>query len=169
MIAALVLAGVLVALVLISGTDEEPAGNEPESSFITRLAALDARALALARLGTERTTRTEVKLYADQTIRSLTRELEELDLVHDLIYGEPPETRGKVDPPALRGGDFDRAFIDALIAAHEEAIKVAQQEIERDEDPDLVELARKAVSARTPQVTSMKRFRSDALAAPRTG
>ena len=133
------------------------------------MAALDARALALARLGSERATRAEVKLYADQTIRSLTLELEELDLVHDLIYGEPPPTRGKVDPPALRGGDFDRAFIDALIAAHEEAIGIAQREIERDEDPDLVELARKTVSARTPQVTSMKRFRTDTRSAPGTG
>ena len=162
------LAGALVALVLSSGTEEEPAEKEPESGFITRLAALDTRALALSRLGSERATRPEVKLYADQAIRSLTKELEELDVVHDLIYGEPPSTRGKVEPPRLGGTDFDRAFIDALISSHLQAIRIAQEEIERDEDPDLVQLAQRAVSDRKPQVASMNRFLEELGASPAT-
>jgi uncharacterized protein (DUF305 family) len=125
------------------------------------MTALDARTLALAQLGEERASRPETKLYAQQAMASLSRELEELDRAHMLIYGEEPATRGKTKPPAIRGSDFDRAFIDALVAGHEEAIRIAQQEIERDEDPDLVALAENAIRIRTPQITSMERFRED--------
>ena len=154
------LGGALVALVLTSDGDEPPK-EQDSPTFITRMTTLDARTLALARAGAERASRPETKVYADQAMTSLTRELGELDQAHTLIYGEEPATRGKVKPPVIRGPNFDRAFIDALIAGHEEAMRVAQQEIERDEDPDLVELAQAAVRIRTPQVTSMKRYRAD--------
>jgi putative membrane protein len=155
-----VLAGALVALVLTFGGSEEPA--EPEApTFITRMTSLDARTLALARVGEERASRPETKLYAQQAVTSLSRELEELDRAHVLIFGEEPATRGKTKPPAVRGSDFDRAFIDALVAGHEEAIRIAQQEIERGEDPDLAALAESAIKIRAPQITSMRRFRED--------
>ena len=157
------LAGALVALVLMSGGDEQPKKGEAPT-FITRMTALDARTLALTQVGVERARRPEIRRYAEQAMTSLSRELEELDRAHVLIYGEDPATRGKIKPPTIRGPDFDRTFIDALIAGHEEAIQIAQQEIERDEDPDLVALAQMAVRARTPQVTSLRRFRAGEFA-----
>ena len=128
------------------------------------MTALDARTLALARVGAERAKRAETRLYAEQAIRGLTRELEELDSVHELIYGELPPTRGKTPAPAVRGSDFDRAFIDALIGSHEEAIRIAEQEVASGEDPDILDLAEKVVTSRTPQISSMRRFREEVLA-----
>ena len=167
-IAALLSTSALVALVLMSAGGEEPEDREAPT-FITRMTALDVRTLALTQIGAERATRPEVKRYAEQAMTSLSRELEELDRAHALIYGEDPAARGKVTPPTIRGPDFDRAFIDASIAGHEEAIRIAQQEIERDEDPDLVALAQAAVRARTPQVTSLKRLRAGNADAPGAG
>jgi uncharacterized protein (DUF305 family) len=157
--------------VLSAGGNGEPEQGEDtgESTFITRLSALDARTLALARLGAERATRAETRVYAEQAVVMLTRELEELDSAHELIYGEPPAARGKAKPPSLAGGDFDRAFIDALIASHREAIRIAEREVYRDEDPDLMEVAEKAMDQRTPQVASMNRFREDAFGSPAPG
>lgn len=150
---------------LTSGGEDE-ATEQEAPTFITRMTALDARTLALAQAGAERAGRPETKMYAEQAMASLSRELEELDRAHVLIYGEEPATRGKARPPAIRGPDFDRAFIDALVADHEEAIRIAQQEIERDEDPDLVALARDAIRLRTPHVNSMKKFRTEGLDGP---
>lgn len=132
------------------------------------MSALDATTLELARLGVERAKRPETRTYARQALTSLARELEELDEVHELIYGEPQPTRGKAEPPPLRGRDFDRAFLDALIASHREAIRIAEREVYRDEDPDITTLARKVMDDRTPQIASMERFREEAFGIPPT-
>jgi uncharacterized protein (DUF305 family) len=147
------------------GSGNGQRAEDRDREFISRLTALDERTLALARLGAQRAARPQTQMYAKQAVASLTRELDSLDSAHTLIYGEPLPTRGKANPPTLRGNNFDQAFIDALIASHREAVQIAEREIYREGDPDLMELAQKAIDERTPQIASMSRYREDAFGA----
>jgi uncharacterized protein (DUF305 family) len=57
---------------------------------------------------------------------------------------------------ALRGADFDRAWLEAMIAHHEGAIEMANDVIEKGDDVAAADLARTIIEGQTAEIERMK-------------
>lgn len=67
------------------------------------------------------------------------------------------------DVAALRsaGEPFDRAFIDAMISHHDDAVAAARAADSRAERPEIKQLARAIQAAQTREIDQMKRWRTE--------
>jgi predicted outer membrane protein len=57
------------------------------------------------------------------------------------------------------GDTFDRAFLDAMIAHHEDAVAMAGQALGTSKRPELVDLATAIISIQQKEITQMKEWR----------
>ncbi|WP_129337483.1 DUF305 domain-containing protein [Cellulomonas endophytica] len=64
---------------------------------------------------------------------------------------------------SLSGAEFDRRFLELMIAHHTGAIDMAQQEIEDGSDPEAIQLAQDIVEAQTAEIDEMQQM-LDAMA-----
>lgn len=132
--------------------------------------ALDMSKLAPTRAGSD-----EVKALAtriekaqqpeiDQMtswLRSWNEPLEAGHGAHDMpgmdINGQTQEEVNK-KLAALKGTDFDRYYLESMIAHHEGALVMAKDEIAKGESPDAKKLSEEIVSSQATEIAEMKKM-----------
>lgn len=58
-----------------------------------------------------------------------------------------------------RARAFDRAFIDAMMPHHEEAIRMARSELRDGRDPELREISRSIIATQSREIRQLRRWR----------
>lgn len=151
-----------------------------DEQFIDMMVPHHESAVAMAKLAKERSERPEIKELADEIIAAQEKEIAQLKAWRKEWFGSdetPPMSAMPLLPGMGMGGhdlgeqtmdmtadlkeleaaeDFDKAFLDAMIAHHEmaiEAAKIAEKEAQR---PEIKELAGQIVAAQEREIAQMK-------------
>lgn len=77
------------------------------------------------------------------------------------VLGLPMDAMGmSMQMSDLEGAKpFDRTFIDMMVPHHQGAIRMADAELEKGEDSDLKDLAKRIVAAQTKEIEEMNEWR----------
>lgn len=160
---------------MMSSQPVEGAHNAADAMFAQMMivhhqGALDMSTLAPTRAGSD-----EVKALAtriekaqqpeiDQMtswLRSWNEPLESGHGAHDMpgmdINGQTQEEVNK-KLAGLKGTDFDRYYLESMIAHHEGALVMAKDEIAKGESPDAKKLSEQIVSSQAAEIAEMKKM-----------
>ena len=107
---------------------------------------------------------TEVKAAQDPEVEMMTAMLEAwgeptyLDegMDHSSMMSGMVSADDMAELETLRGADFDRAWLEAMIAHHEGAIEMANDVIEKGDDVAAADLARTIIEGQTAEIERMK-------------
>ena len=165
---------IVAALALAAcGSDEEtPAasggsGNATDRAFVADMLPHHESAIEMAEIAQERGTSEFVKTLAGNIIETQSDEIETLKAedagladegveVGDL--GVPDHMMGmSMDTASLRTAEpFDEAFLNMMIPHHEGAVPMAEVELDKGADPELIELAEQIISTQEEEITQME-------------
>jgi uncharacterized protein (DUF305 family) len=165
--AALIVAGGLA--VAACGSDDEStpaaAGNGTDRAFVAAMIPHHEDAVKMAAIARSRGESAFVKDLADDIQRTQTDEIVlmrkedaelakagvsvgKLDVAEHMVMDEDPRMLQNADP-------FDAAFIKMMIPHHEGAVEMAQEQLDKGEDPELKELAQNIVDAQKREIDAM--------------
>ena len=148
----------------------EIAGNRIDRAFVAEMVPHHRSAVEMAELAQRDSDRTEVKQLAQAitaTQNAEIRQMQTLDRrfadagVSGRSLGLNTHEMGMhMDPAELsRARPFDRAFLDAMIAHHEGAIRMAQVQLARGENRTVKRMARAIVQAQRTEINQMHQWR----------
>jgi uncharacterized protein (DUF305 family) len=174
---------VAVAVVLIASSgDDEAQANETDGAFIEEMTAHHESAIEMAEVAQRRAEHSEIESLADEIIAAQSSEIDQLEVDHERIFGEPlaemAAEHGDLGLPAHEAGmeadmaeleearQFDRAFIDMMVPHHQGAIRMARIELEEGEDDELAALANAIIEAQSHEIEEMNSWREDWYGAP---
>jgi uncharacterized protein (DUF305 family) len=174
-----VIAAIVAGIALLGGDDETKA-SEIEGSFLAGMAPHHEMAIEMAELAQEKADHPEIQQLADDIIEAQTGELDQIDSIHQRLFGEPvsaadhasmgmsAEQMGMdMDMEALETAKpFDRAFIDAMIAHHQGAIRMARVELAEGDDAETKSLADAIIAAQSAEIEQMNEWRAQWYGAP---
>jgi putative membrane protein len=114
------------------GAAATPAAN-PSTGFLISAIELNAAEIQLGQLAVTKAQSERVKAYAQMLVKDHTAALQKLQRVQGEASSIPPLTTTHVELKArlsgLSGAEFDRAYIEAMVAGHRDAAKLFEQEI----------------------------------------
>jgi uncharacterized protein (DUF305 family) len=168
-------AAAIVALALLGvagcGGDDsgDGAGMDTDTAFLAAMTAHHEAAIEMADLAREQADHAEVRQLADRIIATQGDEIEAMDGMHERISGMSMGEGGHgtmgmsehemgmdMDMASLRSAEpFDRAFIDAMVAHHQGAIRMARVELEEGSDPEVKDLAEAIIAAQSREIAQM--------------
>ncbi|MCG5431980.1 DUF305 domain-containing protein [Mycobacterium sp. MYCO198283] len=177
------LAAALGALLLIAGCSQQPAEhdhanhdhgssathNAQDVMFAQHMIPHHRQAVELSALVPERTQNAEVRRLAQQISDA---QQPEIDTMTGWLtaWGETSGSgghdamAGMVDDATMqrltdsRGTAFDRLWLQSMIAHHEGAVTMAQQEVDNGGNPDAKALARRIVETQRAEIDQMKKL-----------
>jgi uncharacterized protein (DUF305 family) len=174
LVAGAILAAFLVLVVasLSSGGD----GNSrsvTDGAFIAGMVPHHNSAVQMARVALDRSQRRAVRRLAQDIVDSQTEEMSMLRSIHQRLYGAPLSSMSAahgsmpgmsekmaVSPADLEAApEFDRAFLDAMVSHHEDAIRMARLELADGRDAELRGIARGIIQTQSREITKMRRWR----------
>lgn len=107
-----------------------------DADFAQRVANSDAFEIQSSELAAQRAQRQEVKDFAAMMVRDHTQTTQELSALAPQVNLTPPtpqldaQKQGQVDSLRSQSGEaFDDAYLDAQVAAHEEAVRLFESYI----------------------------------------
>ena len=163
-------AGLVLSLVLVACGGQDTKANGIDRAFAEQMIPHHQSAVDMAKVGLERTKRPELRGLAEDIIASQNKEIATMRAaVEGPLGGVEPESMGMsmeemgmdMDHNMLRGANpFDVAFIDMMIPHHEGAIRMAQVELLRGENPDMQALAREIIAAQEREIAQMRGWRA---------
>lgn len=175
-------AAVVVAVVLIAGDGDDGSSDaqRTDDDFIAQMVAHHEAAIEMAELAQERAEHVEVRQLADEVIAAQTSEIDQMRSVHERMFDEgieghehgslgmsAAEMGMHMDMAGLESAErFDEEFIDAMIAHHQGAIRMARIEKDQGEDEELAELCDAIIAAQTAEIEEMNRWRQQWYGAP---
>ena len=176
MIVGVGLVGLLVLLTLSTGSDtESTSARQIDGAFITTMVPHHQEAVDMAALARKRARHREIRRLAAEIIDAQEREIQQMTLSHQRIFGEPLPAGGMMhgdlglsedemgmamDMDELETArEFDRTFIDMMIRHHQGAIRMARAELARGEDSELRDLARAIIAAQAREIEQMNSWR----------
>ena len=161
-----------------SEDDDAPAGaSATEDAFLKGMIPHHESAVEMAEIARERGEHREVKRFAAAIIAAQTSEITQMERIYDRLEGEEivPDPAAHValglsqgDAGMHEGGavmleaarnDFDRAFIDEMVAHHQGAIRQARIVLAESDDAELRQLASEIVSAQSREIEQMNGWR----------
>jgi putative membrane protein len=151
LLAALIGTALGLGAVRAAAADEDQRGLS-DQQFVTQASAAGLAEVNLARLALEQSNNADVKKFAQHIIDDHTKASQQLNSLADKHRITPaPEMDAKHRMLAerlaqLRGADFDRAFLDAMVKDHQEAISLFERESKDGQDKELKEFASKALA-----------------------
>lgn len=157
----------LLALTLAACGGGDPAGTPVDRGFASEMVPHHESAIAMARVAERRAETPFVQSLAADILRSQRTEVAALRR-EDAQLAEAGVKRGKLgvpghmmgmddDPAELEsGGDFDRRFLEMMVPHHEGAVRMADVELAKGEDPELQALARTIRSAQQREIAAMR-------------
>src|SRR2546427_11132253 len=127
--------------------DRQPTGTPAEQDFMMKAAQINMSEIAIARFVLQKSQNSDVKDYANMIQSDHSSALEDLtDLMKDKGVSLPstlsPETKMDIEKmTALSGADFDREFINLMVADHQKAIEMFRDQVDIAPHPDVVKYA----------------------------
>lgn len=172
---AAILAAALIAVATGCG-DDEPSAEDTAATDDAFLAAMTAHhddAIEMAEIARVEADHTEVRRLADAIVAAQSDEIDRMDTMHERLFDEPVghadhgslgmddhEMGMDMAPMHLQGAHpFDREFIDAMIAHHQGAIRMARIVIEQGGDPEIKAMAEAIVEAQSSEIEEMNSWR----------
>jgi len=123
-----------------------------DQQFVTQASATGLAAVNLARLALEQSSSAEVKKFAQHILDDHTKGNTALNAVADKHRLQPAPSMDAQHQmlmqrlSQLRGEAFDKAFMEAMVKDHKDAVSLFEREAKDGQDKDLKEFASKAVS-----------------------
>ena len=147
-------------------TDSDDTGFD--RGFLSRLIAHHQSPIEMAQIALERAEHAELRELAQTIIRVQGAEQDRirgwLAQWYPGASGDAAETDMSAVETQLetlrRAQPFDRAFIDAMIPDHQEAIQEAQTALERAEHPEVRDLAQNVVTSQQQEIDRMRAWRA---------
>jgi len=160
-------------------------GNVTELAFLTGMVPHHESAIEMAEIAREQGTDPFVTGLADDIVSAQQTEIRELRAIHQRLF----DKRLVPDPAAHEGlsltaseagmnhtpkmvdelrtaKPFDRAFVDAMVAHHQGAIRMAEVLLDSGEDDELRSLAQKVIDDQQREADEMTAFREDKYGSP---
>jgi uncharacterized protein (DUF305 family) len=173
----------LVAVAPVAGAcgEDEPStvsggsgiqGNGVDRAFASAMIPHHRSAVDMAAVAQRRSRREEIKQLAASIISTQNQEIQELEALDQRLLdagveegdlGVAEHEMGMDDDASMLADakPFDREFIDMMIAHHQGAIRMARPEIDRGENPELMDLAEAIVDAQVQEIDRMNMWRVD--------
>lgn len=126
-----------------AGDDGAPSATPAAQDFMMKTAQADLSEIDMARLALKKSDDTDVRDYASMIQSDHTAALEDLsDLMKDRNVPEPKTTTADAIQDLnrmneLTGPEFDREFINMMVADHEKAIEMFHEQVGISLDPDI--------------------------------
>lgn len=148
-------------------------GAQTDDAFLVEMAAHHEDAIEMAEIARAEAEHPQVRHLADDIVAAQGDEIDRMEAMHERLFDSPMNHDGMhslamdehmmgmgMAPTALEGErPFDRAFIDAMIAHHQGAIRMARLVEERGDDPEVRELAEAVIGAQSAEIDEMNRWR----------
>jgi uncharacterized protein (DUF305 family) len=166
----------VVALFLGACGDDESgtpsAGNGVDRAFVAEMMPHHESAVEMAEMAKERGQHKRIRRLADAIIESQSAEIESMSRLAERMdadgvkkgdLGLAHHEMGTVtDMEDLETAKpFDRAFIDAMIAHHQDAILMGQAQLAKGQNAQVKRLAYSIVDAQTKEIDAMNMWRVD--------
>ena len=131
-------------------------------------------AIEMAKIAQKQAEHPEIKQLADDIVAAQDGEIEEMNAIHERIFGEPAMGAdhgdlglddemmgmGSMSMDSLaQAKPFDQAFIDEMIPHHQGAIRMAQMELANGQDSEAQALAQEIIDAQTQEIEQMNEWR----------
>ncbi|OCL30888.1 DUF305 domain-containing protein [Tessaracoccus lapidicaptus] len=148
--------------------------NDQDTTFAQMMIIHHEGAIEMSQLAIERAETPEVVALAERIAEAQGPEIEEMTAWLS-AWGEDvsPGGHGGMDMggmdmngmsqeemmtqlDGMSGADFDQAFLEAMIAHHEGAIGMAEQQLAEGQNPDAVALAEKIIADQQTEITEMQ-------------
>ena len=163
-------AALAVTLAIGSGGTSGP-GNATDVAFADGMAAHHQGAVEMARVALEQSDRPEIEDLARSVIETQSGEMSVLERIgEDLHHMDVPQGHMDMDAEEMgMGGDmealrratpFDRAFIDAMIAHHRGAIRMARRQLAEGDHAGLATMSRDILAAQTAEIGQLRAWRA---------
>lgn len=179
-IGAVVIAGIVAVALLASGDDDPAQANEIDGAFLAGMAPHHEMAIEMAEIAQERAEHPQIAKLADDIVVAQSSEIELIDSIHKRLFDEPLSAADHASmglPAEQMGMDmdaeeletarpFDRAFIDAMVAHHQGAIRMARIELAEGDDDETKSLASAIITAQTAEIEQMNEWRTQWYGAP---
>ena len=147
-------------------------GNTTDAAFITDMSAHHESAIEMAELAKTRAQHPEIRQLADDIVKAQRSEISMMETIGRDMHGtgdhgdahmgmSDAEMGMHMDPASLKTAKpFDRAFIDMMIPHHEGAVTMAEQLLEKGEQPELRKMAQEIIDAQTKEIEQMREWRA---------
>lgn len=157
--------------------------NEADIAFLQNMIWHHAQGVEMARLAADRATRPELEQFAGKIIADQSREIETMRRLlaeagakspYEGMEGMPHGGRGMpgmMDEQQmsrmrnLQGEQFDLRFLEMMTVHHQGAIDAAQQVLQRDQNPQVTDLAQQIITAQQAEIEQMATWRQQWSAA----
>jgi uncharacterized protein (DUF305 family) len=167
----------LAAVALGCGSDDDTGskssgpGNETDVAFINDMTTHHQGAIDMAKLARSKAEHAEVQQLADDIVAAQKGEISVMQTIRDDMHdmGEHGDAHMDLDEHAMgmdmdmtalkNAKPFDKAFIDAMVPHHQGAIAMAQELLEKGEQPGLRKMAGDIISAQTKEIAQMRKWR----------
>jgi uncharacterized protein (DUF305 family) len=143
-------------------------GNQADAEFVSGMIPHHEGAVEMARIAKERAEHPEIERMADQIIAAQEAEIATMAPVREALENEHGEhmsgdhSSTGMDPDELRtAAPFDRAFINMMIPHHEDAVAMAQKQLESGENDELRDLAEQIIATQRREIAQMRGWRSE--------
>lgn len=179
-------AGVVLAVLALGGLaacGDDNSGDDAlqtDGAFIAGMTEHHEAAVEMAQIAEERAEHSEIRELADRIIEAQTAEIDHMGGIHEQLFDEPlsetdhgtmgmsaHEMGMDMDMMGLEDAEpFDRAFIDAMVAHHQGAIRMARVELEQGSDAQLHDLCNAIIEAQSREIEQMNDWRDRWYGAP---
>jgi uncharacterized protein (DUF305 family) len=180
------LAGVALAalaLGVLAGCGDDGSGDDAmqtDGAFMAGMTEHHEAAIEMAQIAEDRAEHPEIRRLAGGIIDAQTAEIDHMAQIHEQLFEEPlteadhgtmgmsaHEMGMDMDMMALEEAQpFDRAFIDAMVAHHQGAIRMARVELEQGSDAQLHDLCNAIIEAQSREIEQMNDWRERWYGAP---
>lgn len=142
----------IVGIALATAAVVSPAAQGGDQAFVTKLAGVGMAEVELGTMAKDKASSREVKAFAQRMIDDHSKAGDELKAVASrkhlvwpaAIPADAVALKDKLSK--LSGAAFDRAYIDAMVNGHREALAEVRTEAQSGADPDVKAWATKASS-----------------------
>lgn len=145
------IAAMLVAAALLPAQSASPAGSNSDQNFLKTASETNKAEMQLARLAEKKTSNNAVKQFAERMITDHTKLEQETQSVASKESVTLPRGAGAAnyheyqELASKSGSDFDKAYIEFNVKAHEQAISEFQKEASSGANAAIKALASQAV------------------------
>jgi uncharacterized protein (DUF305 family) len=145
-------------------TTQTSSTSMSDQDFLTNMIEHHEGAVAMARQAEAKSTRAEVRAFADQIITAQTKEIADMYAWRKEWFGDDQhvEMRMGAQMPSMAidlgkaDADFDKRFLEAMIAHHQGAIDMANKVIVPTTRPEIHNFASNIVTIQSEEINKMK-------------
>jgi len=152
--------------------DRPPVVSPAQQDFMMKSTEADLTAIDMARLALQKSADKDIRDYANMIQRDHTSSLEELtDLMQDKSVSQPRTTPLDVKKDlnmmnGLSGPEFDREFINRMVADQQKAIEMCQDQVQIAQDSDVKKYAEDLLPQLQMHLEKAQRLQSKLFSAP---